>query len=161
MTPTPGIGTWDTHSCEVPADTPDDMLERIVRELDSMFPYSGGRPLAVGIFPPEKEEANKELCRDCAGTGIRLDANTCLFRAPEDWHVVSLCERCQIYDDEEGVGRLLSGQDSLVVLCRDEHFHRIIKPYAHLEDCINEEGSREGLATWLERRAVTHANKTD
>ena len=118
-----GVGVWDIGPMDVPADTPDDKLDTVVRELaasiDWAFIWAAKRygnskpPIFVGVFYHDTSE--EEECDGCEA-GIQIGNSACSFQPPAGWTVVSRCEDCDVYSDDEEAAEIVSGEASLLVL---------------------------------------------
>lgn len=50
-------GQWDTGFIDIPADTPDDLLDNAIREAAVLLPWADEIPIFVGLYhKPEAEE---------------------------------------------------------------------------------------------------------
>lgn len=54
-----GSGQWDTSFIDIPADTPEEQIERVVQETARSLPWPDEPPLFVGVYHvPEDEETD-------------------------------------------------------------------------------------------------------
>ncbi len=57
-------GTWDTDFVTIPADTPDDQIDRVVREAVEKIQWRNEPPVLVGVYsvpPIEDDDVTPEL----------------------------------------------------------------------------------------------------
>jgi hypothetical protein len=57
-------GTWDTDVIEVPADTPVDRYDEVIREAAAQIPWRDDAPVIVGHYSGPRDEDELEIAPD-------------------------------------------------------------------------------------------------